>query len=117
METRIKKNRNRGLMLVCMICVILLSTPAWADGEKIIAAIDSASPNCRGVSDKIFGGRELGQQEFKSSALLIEELQKYGFKATGELKVPADLIKDGVAKTAFRAELTGIVTGRTWVTV
>lgn len=107
MERRIKKSRNPGFMLACMFCGILLSTPAWADGQKIITAIDAASPNCRGVSDKIFEWKELGQQEVKSSALLMEELRKYGFKVTGDLKVPADLIKDGLAKTAFRAELTG----------
>jgi amidohydrolase len=107
MERKIKKSQKPCIMLAWMICGILLSTPAWADGQKIIAAIDAASPGCRVVSDKIFEWKELGQQEFKSSALLMEELRKYGFKVTGDLKVPADLIKDGVAKTAFRAELTG----------
>jgi len=107
MEERIKKGRKPFIMVVWLICGILLSTPAWADGQKIIAAIDAASPNSRVVSDNIFGWKELGQQEFKSSALLMEELRKYGFKVTGDLKVPADLIKDGLAKTAFRAELTG----------
>ena len=107
MEERIKKGRKPFIMVVWLICGILLSTPAWADGQKIIAAIDAVSPNSRVVSDNIFGWKELGQQEFKSSALLMEELRKYGFKVTGDLKVPADLIKDGLAKTAFRAELTG----------
>jgi amidohydrolase len=107
MEGKIKKSQKPWIMLAWMICAILVSTPAWADGQRIIAAIDSASASCRVVSDKIFEYKELGQQEFKSSALLMEELRKYGFKVTGDLKVPADLIKDGVAKTAFRAELTG----------
>lgn len=43
----------------------------------------------------------------KSSALLMGELKKLGYKVTGNLKVPDDLIKGGVAKTAFRAELNG----------
>ena len=107
MERRIKKSRKPWFMLAWMICGILLSAPAWADGQTILAAIDAASSNGRVVSDKIFEWKELGQQEFNSSALLMEELRKYGFKVTGDLKVPADLIKDGVAKTAFRAELTG----------
>jgi hypothetical protein len=47
MERRIKKSRNPGFMLACMICGILLATPAWADGQKIVAVIDAASPNCR----------------------------------------------------------------------
>ncbi len=107
MERKIMQSQKPCIMLAWMICAILVSTPAWADGQRIIAAIDSASASCRVVSDKIFEYKELGQQEFKSSALLMEELRKYGFKVTGDLKVPADLIKDGVAKTAFRAELTG----------
>jgi amidohydrolase len=107
MEGKMMKSQKPCIMLAWMICAILVSTPAWADGQRIIAAIDSASASCRVVSDKIFEYKELGQQEFKSSALLMEELRKYGFKVTGDLKVPADLIKDGVAKTAFRAELTG----------
>jgi amidohydrolase len=107
MEGKMMKSQKPCIMLAWMICAILVSTPAWADGQRIIAAIDSASASCRVVSDKIFEFKELGQQEFKSSALLMEELRKYGFKVTGDLKVPADLIKDGVAKTAFRAELTG----------
>jgi metal-dependent amidase/aminoacylase/carboxypeptidase family protein len=37
----------------------------------------------------------------------MEELRKLGYKVTGDLKVPADLVKDGIAKTAFRAELMG----------
>jgi amidohydrolase len=86
---------------------VLIASSAWADGQKISAAIDTASAGCRIVSEKIFEWKELGQQEVKSSALLMEELKKYGFKVTGDLKVPADLIKDGIAKTAFRAEMTG----------
>jgi amidohydrolase len=81
--------------------------PAWADPQKVMAAIDAATENARGVSQKIFEFKELGQQESKSSQLLMEELKKLGFKVTGDLKVPADLVKDGIAKTAFRAELTG----------
>ncbi|MBM4324006.1 MAG: M20 family metallopeptidase, partial [Deltaproteobacteria bacterium] len=63
--------------------------------------------NCKVVSQKIFDFKELGQQEIKSSALLMEELRKLGFKVDGDLKVPADLVKDGIAKTAFKAELMG----------
>jgi amidohydrolase len=86
---------------------VFITSPAWADGPKITAAIDSASQGGRAVSEKIFEWKELGQQEFKSSALLMEELKKYGFQVTGDLKVPPDLIPGGVAKTAFRAEMAG----------
>ena len=75
--------------------------------KRFVSAIDEANPDCRMVSQKIFDFKELGQQEFKSSALLMEELRKLGFAVTGDLKVPADLVKDGIAKTAFRAELQG----------
>lgn len=108
MERRIWKIRKSWIRFVCLIIGgILISTPAWADEQKIIAAIDAANSGCRVVSEKIFEWKELGQQEFKSSALLMEELKKYGFKVAGDLKVPVDLIKDGVAKTAFRAEMNG----------
>jgi amidohydrolase len=43
----------------------------------------------------------------------MEELRKLGYKVTGDLKVPADLVKDGVAKTAFRAEMAGKGAGPT----
>jgi amidohydrolase len=95
------------LALVMAVATLLVATTSFADPGKIIAAIDAANPACKLVSEKIFEFKELGQQEFKSSALLIEELRKLGFKVTGDLKVPADLVKDGIAKTAFRAELQG----------
>jgi amidohydrolase len=79
----------------------------WADPQKVVAAVDAASANGKAVSQKIFEWKELGQQEFKSSQLLMEELRKLGYRVTGDLKVPADLVKDGIAKTAFRAELVG----------
>ena len=50
-----------------------------------------ASASYRTVSQKIFDFKELGQQEFKSSQLLMEELRKLGFTVSGDLKVPADL--------------------------
>jgi amidohydrolase len=86
---------------------VFLTASAWADPKKITSAVDAASGSCKLVSQKIFDLKELGQQEFKSSQLLMEELRKLGFTVTGDLKVPADLVKDGVAKTAFRAEMTG----------
>jgi metal-dependent amidase/aminoacylase/carboxypeptidase family protein len=100
--------RKRTIIsLILTILVLGMAVSAWADPKKIISAIDEANPNCRAVSQKIFDFKELGQQEFKSSQLLMEELKKLGFAVTGDLKVPADLVKDGVAKTAFRAELQG----------
>lgn len=80
---------------------------AVADSKKITAAIDEASKGCRGVSQQIWEFKEPGQQEVKSSALLKEELAKLGYRVTGDLKVPDDLVKDGVAKTAFKAEMPG----------
>jgi metal-dependent amidase/aminoacylase/carboxypeptidase family protein len=100
--------RKRTIIsLILTILVLGMAVSAWADPKTIISAIDEANPNCRAVSQKIFDFKELGQQEFKSSQLLMEELKKLGFAVTGDLKVPADLVKDGVAKTAFRAELQG----------
>jgi len=67
-----------------------MTAPAWADPQQVLSAIDGGSANYRGVSQKIFDFKELGQQEFKSSQLLMEELRKLGFTVTGDLKVPAD---------------------------
>lgn len=99
--------RRQGLLLILTIFILLVASSVWADPKKIISTIDAASPNCKIVSQKIWDLKELGQQEVKSSQLLMEELTKLGFKVAGDLKVPADLVKDGIAKTAFRAELQG----------
>jgi len=100
-------SKRQGIWLVLVIISVFMATSAWADSQKILSAIDANSGNCKVVSQKIFDFKELGQQEFKSSQLLMEELRKLGYKVTGDLKVPADLVKDGIAKTAFRAELQG----------
>lgn len=94
-----------GLTLVMFVCLITPSVRA--DEKNVISSIDAASSNCKAVSQKIFDYKELGQQEFKSSQLLMEELRNLGYKVSGDLKVPADLVKDGISKTAFRAELAG----------
>ena len=85
---------------------------SWADEKQLLAAIEAQSGAVKGVSQQIFDFKELGQQEFKSSQLVMEELRKLGFKVEGDLKVPEDLVKGGVAKTAFRAELQGKGPGR-----
>ena len=95
-----------GLFVFCFIS-LMLSPLASADTKRLLQAIDEASSSCKAVSDKIFEFKELGGQEFKSSALLKEELTKLGFKVTGDLTVPADLVQGGVAKTAFKAEMMG----------
>jgi len=107
MQTMKEWLKRQGIFAVLVIFLVLMVTSAWADANKIISTIDSANANCRVVSQKIFDFKELGQQEFKSSQLLMEELRKLGFKVTGDLKVPADLVKDGIARTAFRAEMVG----------
>jgi amidohydrolase len=107
------KMRMRMILFTVAILSAFIASGVWADPQKILSAIDANSSNCRVVSQKIFDFKELGQQEFKSSALLMEELRKLGFKVTGDLKVPADLVKDGIAKTAFRAELQGKGAGPT----
>jgi len=101
------KVRMRMIWMTVAILSAFVASAAWAEPQKILSAIDANSNNCRAVSQKIFDFKELGQQEFKSSALLKEELQKLGFKVEGDLKVPADLVKDGIARTAFRAEMQG----------
>ena len=99
--------KRRRIWLTLGMIVFLMTPLAWADEKKVVSAIDAASPDCKVVSQKIFDFKEFGQQEFKSSQLLMEELRKLGYKVTGDLKVPADLVKDGISKTAFWAELAG----------
>jgi len=101
------RSRPVVLTLILFILSFFVVHPLWADSKKITAAIDEASQSCRGVSQQIWEFKEPGQQEFKSAALLKEELAKMGYKVTGDLKVPDDLVKDGIAKTAFKAEMAG----------
>jgi amidohydrolase len=75
--------------------------------KKIVSAIEGAAADYRKISQKIFEWKELGPSEFKSVGLLIEELGRLGFAIKRDLKVPADLVEGGVAKTAFRAEMMG----------
>lgn len=113
MDLRKIRLKGKGVLFTLWILFMFIGTTTWADPQKILSAIDANAPNCKMVSQKIFEFKELGQQEFKSSALLKEELQKLGFKVEGDLKVPADLVKDGVARTAFKAELIGKGSGPT----
>ena len=96
-----------GRVLLALILTVLWIAPASADEKALLSAIDEQAGSCKAVSQKIFEYKELGQKEFKSSQLLMEELRKLGFQVTGDLKVPDDLIKGGIAKTAFRAEMNG----------
>lgn len=102
-----KKSYFMKMVSLFLVVFSLSISSALADSKEITAAIDEASQSYRSVSQQIWEFKELGQQEFKSSALLKEELAKMGYKLTGDLKVPADLVKGGVAKTAFKAEMTG----------
>jgi len=92
---------------VVMILCLLVAMPAWADTAKILSAIDEAGTSCRDVSRKIWEWKEPGQKEFRSAELLKRELRKLGYQVSGDLKVPADLVPGGVAKTAFKAEMRG----------
>lgn len=99
--------RPLRIFLVLSFVGVLLATSAWGDSAKITSAIDAAGASCEVVSQKIHEWKELGQQEFKSSVLLMEELRKLGYKVTGDLKAPEDFVKGGILKTAFKAELQG----------
>ncbi len=108
-----KRPRPVFICLFCSALAFFIACTAWADAGKISAAIEGISQNHRGVSRQIWEFKELGQQEYKSSALLKEELRKLGYTVTGDLKVPADLVKDGIARTAFKAEMAGAGPGPT----
>lgn len=98
---------------VAAVLTVFAVHPASADSSKIVAAIDEANASCRGVSQKIWNFREPGQQEFKSAELLKQELTRLGYKVTGDLKVPEDLVKGGISKTGFKAEMVGKGAGPT----
>jgi amidohydrolase len=102
-----KRSYSVALIVFLSLVFFLAAGPVWADSKKITAAIDEASKGCRGVSQQIWEFKETGLQEVKSSALLKDELAKLGYKVTGDLKVPDDLVKDGISKTAFKAEMVG----------
>jgi amidohydrolase len=101
--------KTSGLRMArsCVLLAAFWAANGLASDNPLIAAIDSLSPAIKEVSQKIYDFKELGQQEFKSSQLVMEELRKLGFTVEGDLKVPEDLVKGGIAKTAFRAELKG----------
>lgn len=105
----------KSIALITVVAVLTVFTvhPVSADSNKILAAIDEASASYRGVSQKIWGFKELGQQEIKSAELLKEELARLGYKVTGNLKVPEDLVKGGISKTGFKAEMAGKGAGPT----
>jgi len=107
--------RLTSIALIAALAVLMVFTvhPVSADSKKILAAIDEAGASCRGVSQKIWDFKEPGQQELKSAELLKEELAKLGYKVTGDLKVPEDLVKDGISKTGFKAEMAGKGVGPT----
>ena len=99
---------SRTLFISLVIGVgLVFSSAAFADEKDVLKAIDGAENNIHQVSKKIFEYKELSGEEVKSSALLKEELQKLGFTVTGNLAVPADLVKGGVATTAFKAVMEG----------
>ena len=102
-----------GLITVLAVLMVFSVQPVSADSKKILAAIDEAGATCRGVSQKIWDFKEPGQQELKSAELLKEELARLGYKVTGDLKVPEDLVKDGISKTGFKAEMAGKGSGPT----
>lgn len=107
MKKRLSLRSCQAGLILCLLLSLLFLPLASADTKRLLQAIDDVSSSCKAVSDKIFEFKEIGREEFKSSALLKEELAKLGFKVTGDLSVPADLVKDGIAKTAFKAEMTG----------
>ena len=107
--------RLTSIALITVLAVLMVFTvqPVSADSKKILTAIDEAGASCRGVSQKIWEFKEPGQQELKSAELLKEELARLGYKVTGDLKVPEDLVKDGISKTGFKAEMAGKGAGPT----
>jgi amidohydrolase len=104
---KIRIRRHGSLGGIFLLLTIGLAAPAGGSESEILRAIDAVSPSYRNVSQQIWEWKELGQKEFQSSALLMEELKKLGFLVKGNLPVPTDLIQEGIARTAFKAEMAG----------
>jgi amidohydrolase len=109
------RSRKRSSVLFFAAVLVLAAGSAWADDNRITSSIDEASAAYKGISQKIHEFREPGRKEFKSSQLLMEELRKLGYRVTGDLKVPTELEKEGILKTAFLAEMDGKGPGPTIV--
>jgi len=77
-------NNARSVLWVAVVSIKLapVATSAGADSQKIAAAINQASNHCRGISQQIWEFKEVGVQEVKSAALLVDELTKLGYKVT-----------------------------------
>jgi amidohydrolase len=112
MEASMKKKGMTSLLVFVTLLVAVASLGA-SPSETLIGEVDKYSASAFSTSNAIWGFKELGQQEFKSSALLMKELEALGFTVKGDLAVPADLIPGGVSKTAFRAEFLGSMPGPT----
>ncbi len=73
-------------ILVLLLCI---SSPSFSQKQKKFALDWLSQPEVvedfGGISDQIWGFAELGLQEYKSSALLIETLEKEGFSIEKDL--------------------------------
>lgn len=107
--------KSGSVMALAMLAALLCAASLWAadPAEALLGAVDSYSRAAYTTSQTIWEYKELGQQEFKSSALLKKELEALGFSVKGDLPVPSDLIPGGISKTAFRAEFAGSRPGPT----
>ena len=72
--------------------------------EKVLDLVNNLEGELVDLSSKIYAHPELGYEEFKSSALHVEILEKYGFKVESNY---LDI------STAFRAEYSSIKIGVT----
>lgn len=106
------KRFRLGIFMLALVAGIVAPLAA-APQDSLLGAVDEYSKSAFVTSCTIWDYKELGQQEFKSSALLKKELEALGFSVKGDLPVPSDLIPGGVAKTAFRAEFKGSRPGPT----
>jgi amidohydrolase len=100
--------KTSSVIVLALVAALVCAASMWAaPSEALLGAVDAYSKAAYPTSQAIWSYKELGQQEFKSSALLKKELEALGFTVKTDLPVPADLIPGGIAKTAFRAEFVG----------
>jgi amidohydrolase len=91
-----------------MITNNVVSTEMSTDEELMMGAIDNSREKSHMIAKKIWEFKEVGWEEFKSSALIMDELEKEGFKVQrGLLGKHPKFEYDIDMPTAFKAVFEG----------
>ena len=90
-----------------LMALAALSSAQTPDPQKLLQQVEGRSARFKEISRQIWENPELGWAEFKSSALLKEDLRKAGFRIQENV---------GGLPTAFLLASTGTYAGCAWIT-